>query len=1141
MRQHLGRKQKCRGTSKIKGFIMTNSTNTTIDIITDSKKESTSTIPLFFVGAPKTDQYLFDRSALVASDEAIQVKKNKKSGKELIQPVTYCETTDTEFYTKLNILSQQTRTGLSTQCKGISSKAPKWIAFHPEHAQELNEARVKQGLKALSVVKSEAHFVDYLQSCGVDIKIVSSNPSEIKELPNFYYQRYAHFDTAEMLMIFSGSMKTEVKKAVDDKIIQSRRRTIIVNPTSKGFSKQKSITLKTYDWFEFQHHAIELNGVRFALRMKIIDTCAIHGVSGYGDVAKTVGWMLQHKDKFTKAEKAKMLEMALTRPQDFEDYALGDLDVYDILNAYNEQWKEVYNKLGLREGVRNYYQQPKPTIGGTVKDLFLAALAKKLNVGTYDEEKDKFEWKYTFEKKVIKKYLTFNPGEMRQYFKSTKCLLSKVEGGRCRNNRPTDIFVRRKIKGKYDVSLVCDIDISGCYGEGQRNQPFFIGVPVTFGLEYSKYNEYPTLRKVLTQLGVKIDVLVKKNRQDWIKPENWGELITGGWYFRISTKERLKYPQDLIASWFTVSGYGVDIMAKFIKENETSDTELTDKLETVDFDEEYGITKIFEHEIHNGVLTHDILQWILGVASKYQRNELLDKIVVLSGAFYPRSQEIKPTSWETALDELDKVYDNWQGKNTYDLLNGKYGNVVQTKDESCHAWFSLNLGELIVNDLLIERKKAQITHGKKSPLDLLFKLCVNTLYGDMVSKFFATSNPIVGNNITARARCLAWYMEKGFNGWQSITDGCGFLLNSVLKSHKNLINGELTIGTRQRLLKNRDIQEIPLGGEEIKGQWIENPEWNEDSDKPKYLLKLFSGENEITTEWIDNKAMEHLTNTFDCVDILHSETTAIKVDKNDCSVSFVPRVGQFSFETKDVYHSAAFHGSANYIFENPNYTFENPNGRTIKMRGYELKRTHEGWMINSDDVDDETFTKSERYDDKNNPGKDFMNQLLDNPHTIKRQETGIKEGILKISQYQDCIEKFNKLGIEPGDTIKKAMLMQEFSMTQFTFKTYEQYISWKKIIHRDKDSERQSLEGFFLNSDGTLDFVKMTEWVYDAIQRGIMNPYEELDPHRNKERSQKRSKNDKGNQGRFRNDVTTKHPYQVDYERVKKKLNGELV
>ncbi len=1134
-------------------------TNSIESIIANSQKESSTNIPLFLVGAPRKDQYLFNREDLVGSDEAIQIKKNKKSGKEVIQPVTYCESVDTEWQVKQDALIQVSRTGLTTQCKGIHKDAPKWIGLHPEHAQELNEARIREGLKPLDVVKSEAHFVDNLQSLGVDIKIIPYNPNEVKNLPKYYYQRYACFDTAELLMIFSGGMKNEVKKFIDEGIIQSRRRVIIVNPINR---KKGRIV----DWVEFQHHAIELNGVRFAIRMKIVDTCAIHGVSGYADTAKAVGWKLEHKDKFTKAEKGRMLEMALTRPQDFEDYALGDLDVYDILNAYNNQWQAVYDKLNLREDVKDYYQQPKLTIGGTVKDLFLAVLAKKLDIGQLTE-KGKFEWKHTLDKRVIKKYLTFNPGEMRQYFKSTKCLLSKVEGGRCRNNRPTDIFVRRKIKGKYDVSLVCDIDISGCYGEGQRNQPFFIGVPVTFGLEYSKYNEYKPLREVLKQLGVKVDVLVKKNRQDWINPENWGELVPGGWNFIISTKERLKYPQDLIASWVTASGHGVDVMAKFIKENQTSDTEIVDKIETVDFDEEYGLIKIFEYEIHNGRLTHDLLQWILGVASPKQRNELLDKIVVLSGAFYPRSQEIKPKSWETALDELDAVYDNWQGRNTYDLLNGQYGNFVQTKDESCHAWFSLNLGELIVDNLLIERKKAQITHGKKSPLDVLFKLCVNTLYGDMVSKYFATSNPIVGNNITARARCLAWYMEKGFNGWQSITDGCGFLLNSVLKMKNKPINGELTINERQRLLKNRDIQEVSLGNVgEIQGYWEEYLEF--DKDKPEGVIKhalglrLVDKSGEITdlkpvikpdekhegfftaktpcTKWIDKTSWEHLQETFDCVEILHDEkSSSISIDEKTLEHKFVPRKGQFSFETKDVYHSAAFHGSANYIFENPN-------GQTIKMRGYELKRSHEAWMINGESVDDldaESFTKSDRYDDKNNPGRDFMIQLLENPHAIKRQETAIKEGILKIAQYQDCIEKYNKLGIEPGDTVKKAILMQEFALTQFTPKTYEQHMGWYKVIHRDKDTNRQSIEGFFLNPDGTLDFVKMAQWAFETIQKELKNPYEELDPHNHKERANKRTKNPvetgKGS-GKKKSNQTTNHPYQVDYERVKDKLNGKI-
>jgi len=383
------------------------------------------------------------------------------------------------------------------------------------------------------------------------------------------------------------------------------------------------------------------------------------------------------------------------------------------------------------------------------------------------------------------------------------------------------------------------------------------------------------------------------------------------------------------------------------------------------------------------------------------------------------------------------------------------------------------------------------------------------------------------------------------------------------------INGELTVSERQRLLKNRDIQEISLGDvEEIQGYWEEYLEF--DKDKPEGVkkhalgLRLVDKSGEIKdlkpiikpdeehegfftakttcTKWIDKTAWEHLQKTFDCVDILHSESSEIKIDKDakgKLKHEFIPRIGQFSFETKDVYHSAAFHGSANYIFENPN-------GQTIKMRGYELKRSHEAWMINGESVDDldtESFIKTERYDDKNNPGRDFMIQLLENPHAIKRQETAIKEGILKIAQYQDCIDKYNGLGIEPGDTIKKAILMQEFSMTQFTFKTYEQFMGWYKVVHRDKDNNRQSVEGFFLNADGTLNFVKMAQWAFEAIQKELTNPYEELDPHNHKERANKRTKNPvetgKGSKRKMLNQ-TTNHPYQVDYERVKDKLNGKI-
>ncbi|MBW4597778.1 MAG: hypothetical protein KME46_33965 [Brasilonema angustatum HA4187-MV1] len=1125
-------------------------------------KHHVKSAKLFLPGLPEKNQKLFDVSKMIGFDpEKLSVEKN---GKKEYLNVQYIDSEDTEFYTSdVEWLSQQSRTGLSTQIKGIHPDAPKKIFWHKKHAAELNQARVKAGLKALPVVGSDAHFVDYLKDCGCPVSIDKVKEGEdLSKLPIFTYTMNAHFATAELLMVFDGRVKTEVKKFIREKKIIARRRLVIENFIHPG---------KSEDWVQFETVVIVIGGVRYALRLRIIDTCAIHGVAQYKDIAQNVGWELKHKDKLSKKDKGKMLDVALTRPADFEAYALGDLDVWDILAMYDVKWREVYKILGLEK----YYREPALTIGASVRDLFCAALASKLNIGTTDE-KGNFEWKKDFDKR-LKVWMEFNATEIRSWVESTAVLLCKVEGGRCRNNRPKSTFIKRKTTNGYDVTydknIIIDIDISGCYGEGQRNQLFFLGHPAVMELDLKgnkeRYNKYPTLREVLKSLDVKIDVLKRRDQADWENTDNWGQLVSGGWMMRVSTSESLKYGQDFFASWFTLTGHKTNIMSKFIKGNLSTDTELIDNLEGIDFDEKYGTTKIFEHELHNGILTHEGLQWILATASDRQRNELLDKITVLAGAYYPRAREVKPTSWETAIDELDSVYENWQGKNTLKVTNAKTG-ATQQNYESCHAWIGINLGELIVDKLLIERKRAIIKFGKKSPLDQLFKLCVNTLYGDMVSPYFIISNPIVGNNITARARALAWYMEKGFNGFESITDGCGFLLNEVIFNiyqNRKEVNGELIGDVRDKRLKDRKITDKPLGGYvEILAYWKEflrfdkdkpegvtdrvlglilidkkenqedlSPTIEEDKDHPGF----FVGKPEKAMKWLDGKiskdekerepgaAMEHLQSLFPCVDVLHAKTTYLDVDKHTLQPIYTPRTGQFSFETKDAYVAGGFHGSANYIFQKPDGLY------LIKMRGYETGKNHESvkwehdlepWQLGLDSNENEEkeqFIKTGRYGKENNPGKDFMIQLLNNPEAIKRQEVAIKEGIFKVGEYVENADKFDRLGIEPGDTIKRKMLMQEFSLTQFTFKTYEQYISWKNVIEKDKTTERQSLEGFFLNGDGTLNFIKMTEWVADAIERGVTNPYKELDEHNNKARDRQCS-----------------HPQLENYEMIGKKLDG---
>jgi hypothetical protein len=118
-------------------------------------------------------------------------------------------------------------------------------------------------------------------------------------------------------------------------------------------------------------------------------------------------------------------------------------------------------------------------------------------------------------------------------------------------------------------------------------------------------------------------------------------------------------------------------------------------------------------------------------------------------------------------------------------------------------------------------------------------------------------------------------------------------------------------------------------------------------------------------------------------------------------------------------------------------------------------------------------------------------------------------------------DKYNEIGLEPGDSILKVGLMQEFSLSQFTFQTYEQYASWKKQIDFYKLRKKQSLESFFIKPDKTLNFEAMVLKVDEMIGKGVLKPISYLDKNNHRQR-----------------DITIDHPHLEDYQKVKKFLNG---
>lgn len=363
-------------------------------------------------------------------------------------------------------------------------------------------------------------------------------------------------------------------------------------------------------------------------------------MTSYAEFCANTGVLLKHKDNFTSEEKSRMLEMYIDRPDEFDEYALGDLHNYDALVGHSEMFKTIYDSLG----VSNHYEIPRHTIGATVSRLFTACLLNETGIT---------------EKKLLNDYTKFgNYDQLKTYRSTTAFYLGKVDGGRCRNNRPSDVCVKNPI---------ADIDISGCYGEGLRNQIYPIGRPciIDYPLR-SKQNDYLTLREFLSKYG--------------------NELLPGLWKARVSCKEgyTLKYRQDFLISWYPPKD-----LNKLIK----TDTEL----EGIDFwtEENVGVTKIFTNEVNLAIITHDFVQWVDTVCSDKQRKELLDNLIVNCAMFYPASKLVETT------DELLSSYSSHKGKNTCEIELG----VKKVIEAECHAWLGVEMSSLIVDNLLLERKK----------------------------------------------------------------------------------------------------------------------------------------------------------------------------------------------------------------------------------------------------------------------------------------------------------------------------------------------------------------------------------------------------------------------------------------------------
>ena len=1028
----------------------------------------------------KNGDYLFDKNELtnkleIGKDIIIPLvvdteywQPDYKDHLSSVDTLKYKTPKGNNYTLKLSGFWGHGRYGVTTQIKGIYESEGIILA----HSDLVEVARQFGKDIRHPVVKSDFHLVDYLNQIGVESRL---NPvgQIIKEkgglrIPICEFVWYSHFALAELLMIVEGECRTDFLKAAQS-----------LNSKQGSFEMQTRLRSTTTSFKGGHRDSIDLpwlisiHGQTYRVRISTKDTIGTHGVVSYKTFCESVGIELESKSEMD-GYKTMMHIGYFEEPDAFDKYSLGDLEVFNALKKNSELFSKVWESLGVKE----YFQPPRLTIGSTVRDIFAAKVCKEYSLNPDDKSNlekligllgintgDKSLTFTQVRNELFNKICRYGTAEyLKNFTTSTQCLNAKVEGGRCRNNRPNLV----SLKG-----VLLDIDYSGCYGEGQRNQLYPFGRPLIDEFDVpSKINNYPTLREWLKD---------RKHNTDKC------ELVPGLWQARVSTKiiysgdketyTTLKFEQDYLASWF-------DFKFSAIADMKT-DCELVD----VEFDEQLevktGLTKILNRQVVNGVITHDFIDWLSNVCGEKQRKELLDNLYIQTAVYYP------------AYDRVDSVEKLLLRIANHDGINiskskERIGGSLKTKiSAECTAWYGVNLGEFIVNDLLAYRKINPKVNkdGSKNSMNQLYKLCVNTLYGDMVSPFFNVSNVVVGNNITARARAACYYAEKGFNGVQSITDGVAFDLNNVVYG----INGKRV--TAQSLvnlhgendLTNRNIILKPIGGfDNIKIDWVK-------IDSEKYLPRLElikngvseflepksyvdeNGDekwNDTALNWVNKIGMAHLQSLFN-VDVLQADSTILKATKGTDGKpikEFIPNKGQYIFEAKAYYTAGYFHGSANYFLKGLG-------GSHLAMRSYE-KKEHDELYLN----DDEKLIVTP-YPNGVTPAEFLMYQM-DNPKSIKRGSPFMKQAILKINESRQNSDRWYKVGRIPGDSIQKSGLLREFSLSQFTFQTIEQYINLNREVESNKRKFNQSYEGFFTNDDDSLNFESMIKQVDLHIRNG---------------------------------------------------------
>ena len=466
------------------------------------------------------------------------------------------------------------RSYLSTQVKHIYNKP---FCFFTDYAIR------ESGNDSLLPMQYDFVVQDYLKQFDIESEIVVDE-SETK-YPFLDIWLYSFFGIVDITLL--SKPDTLIAQCInaglnDGKITHEKRLTTLWNkPVSFP------LVIKLADINNDLHS--------YRIRMQFIDIGAIHGNASYKKVCDNVGIDTTAKSLMDDY-KSDMLTGLKLYPDEYIRYANGDLNVYDVLVAYESLMQSVYSDLDLSD----YFHSPKMTIGATVADIISAAIFKWQNISPdiYHNPKQR------------KSYLIETMGQASadylrtQLVNSHKYLLGKIHGGRCRNNNP---LIRYS-----GIDAIADYDIAGAYSSIMEQLFLFTGTPWFYD---AAIDGEKTLKEFLRCHESDLD----------------------DWHYTIyaSTDELLEYEQDFLVSW--IGATSSKIKLKDIEGNNSY-------VPIADY--KSGSCRIYKKEIVNTPITSDSVKWIRSL-SKRVRDDLMIKLKVKSAICYKRKD--KGEKWNSII------------------------------------------------------------------------------------------------------------------------------------------------------------------------------------------------------------------------------------------------------------------------------------------------------------------------------------------------------------------------------------------------------------------------------------------------------------------------------------------------------------